>query len=179
MKHQYKTLPLFVLLLVSFTSVSASARYYVETDPFAYLLDGYSIHGGMESSGIRLQIGVFGATIPKGMRDNPIFKPEMRGYGVKLDYSGTTPGGWFAGLEFDNSTIRYTHTDSATYILKTARLVGLRTGYKYEVKGRFYVMPWVAIKRNLSDTSLINVGEDEYQENPWVVFPTIHLGMHF
>jgi len=179
---KYQIIRIFLTSFMLFLSTSTShadSRYYLESDPIAFTLKGYSLHAGIQASRFRFQVGVFGATIPQLARDNPAFDVSMYGYGIKADYTGRRPDGWFIGIELENSTVNYTHQNQGSSQSRGAQLIGLRTGYKHEIGSRFFLTPWIAIKRNISDISPIEIGGDRYQESVWLVFPTIHLGMHF
>lgn len=180
MKWQAKFFrPLALFFILNGTTHAENINWYIESDPIAYMLDGYSLHGGLETNGFRMQIGTFAATVPEGMRNNASFITKMNGFGVKIDYFGQTPDGWFTGAELGNTDFNYQHKNQNMPIERKAYLAGIRTGYKFTFENAFYITPWIALKRNLSDTSPILVNGDSYQENRWLVFPTIHLGMQF
>lgn len=179
MRPQIRMFFVSIMLFLSAGVSQADTRYYLESDPIAYALKGYSLHAGMQTGQFRFQAGIFGATLPQGAKDNPAFGVSMKGYGIKADYTGERPDGWFIGMELENSTMDYSHQNQGTALSRGAQFFGLRTGYKYEMGNRFFLTPWIAIKRNISDTSLIEMNGDKYQESTWLVFPTIHVGMQF
>ena len=179
MRHQVRFFFASIMLILGVGTTRADTRYYLEVDPIAYVLKGYSLHAGMQTGQFRFQAGIFGATLPEGARDNPAFEVSMKGFGIKADYTGEQPDGWFVGMELEHSTMDYKHQNESTALSRDAQFIGLRTGYKYEFGKRFFLTPWVAIKRNISELSLIEIGGDKYQESAWLVFPTVHLGMHF
>ena len=157
----------------------ARANYYLEADPIAFLLQGYSLHGGIEYSMFRLQLGVFAAKLPADLRDNKHFTVEQNGLGLKYDYFGNEPTGGFLGLEYGYTKLTYKHSASGDKERRQANLAGIRVGYKYIIKQQFYVTPWLAIKRNISGARTVKLSGDEYHESEWILFPTIHVGVQF
>jgi hypothetical protein len=157
----------------------AETKYYLESDPIAFALKGYSLHGGLESSGFRFQAGVFGAEVPKSLRDNKDFEVKQRGVGIKVDYYGRNPGGVFYGLEYGHTKKIFTLSSTNEKEERPANLIGIRTGYKYIINDRFYLTPWISLKRNISSVSPVELSGQTYHDSAWQVFATIHLGVQF
>lgn len=158
---------------------SASPVFYLESDPTAFVLNGYSLHGGIELEKIRIQLGIFRATVPKGLRKNSDFEVEQQGYGIKLDYYGNNPQGLFGGLEYGITDKTYTLSAKDIQEKRQANLVGIRAGYKYKLSKHFYITPWISIKRTISDVSAIEISGETYKDDKWTFFPAVHLGVQF
>ncbi|NRA64478.1 MAG: hypothetical protein HRU19_08350 [Pseudobacteriovorax sp.] len=170
---------MFTLLLCMATSNSLQGQAFVEADPFAYALSGHSLHTGLQSHGFRLQIGLFAAEIPDEIKDNDAFEVRQSGYGLKLDYYGTTTKGGFWGVEYGNITASYMLKGSDNKINRGLNLFGVRAGYKWMLGKRFYIMPWIGLDKiiNPSKKNLeIQLAGETYQENEYIIFPTIHIG---
>jgi len=169
------------ILIVTLVPIKsyADTDFYIESDPFAFALSGHSIHVGVEGAHFRFQTGTFGATLPDSFKDNTIFDVDQSGYGIKFDVFREKNGGAFVGIEYGISEIKFKHSVTNTTIQRDSNLLGIRTGYKYRINQTFYIMPWIGIDRNLSNTSTVQLSNEDYKINKWFVFPTIHLGMQF
>lgn len=173
-----KTLPSLIILIIVLFSPRNFAQTYIEVDPLAYAFNGHSLHIGYQVKGFRIQLGSFSAEYPDFMKENKSFNIDQSGFGVKFDYYGKNPEGVFIGLEYGITKMKYSLSGSQT-IEKDQNLLGLRTGYKMKFGKCFYLMPWVGLDRNLSDTSKISINNEEYTPQKWVVFPTVHIGFDF
>ncbi|MDH5544985.1 MAG: hypothetical protein OEZ43_05295 [Gammaproteobacteria bacterium] len=170
----------FIFLFALPLHLPAETKYFVETDPLAFLFSGYSAHAGIEQDRLRFQIGVFGAQFPDFMRDNSNYAVKQNGVGFKFDYSRESNRGLFGGIEYEATIIEYTYGDNVAHQARAADLVGLRVGYKYLVGKHGYITPWMAIKRNLSDISPVELVLNEtYNVPKYIFFPTIHIGLQF
>jgi len=152
---------------------------YVESDPIAFALKGHSLHIGLEGDHFRFQVGTFGATLPNSFKDNAKFDVKQSGYGVKLDYFRHKQGGFFVGVEYAMTEMEFQQTVVNERTNRDANLLGIRAGYKYRMNKTFYVMPWVGVDRNISDTSSVKSSGENYLLDKWIIFPTVHLGMQF
>lgn len=177
MKTHHK-IPLLISLLLPL-GANAETDFYVESDPIAFALDGHSIHVGIEADHIRFQAGLFGATLPESFKDNDKFDVKLSGYGLKLDYFMDKVGGGFIGMTYSRSEKDFTHATTNLSASRDSNLLGVRVGYKYRINEVFYVMPWLGVSKNLSDTSALQLSGDRYKVDEWTVFPTVHLGMQF
>jgi len=171
---------LIVAALVCFPSmVKAEDKIFIEVDPIAYALKGYSLHGGVEMDGFRFQIGAFGLDIPESTSNNQNYKLRQTGVGFKIDYFGDDDKGAFVGIEYGATKVVYTLASTTFTDTRPANLAGIRIGYKYVNKSGFYVIPWVGIDKNISDTSPINPRGEIYNISEYLIFPTVHLGVQF
>lgn len=173
-----KSLALTATLLLSM-SAKAEYDFYVESDPFAFSFSGHSIHAGLETDRLRLQIGSFGANLPDSFKDSEKFDVSFSGYGVKLDYFNDKKGGMFVGLTYSKTEYKFEHLSTRLNEVRDSNSLGLRAGYKYRLTDNFYVMPWIGVAKNLSDKSAIQLSGDVYKIDDWSIFPTIHLGYQF
>jgi len=169
---------IFIVTIIPIKSY-ADTDFYVESDPFAFALSGHSIHVGVEGDHFRFQAGKFGATLPDSFKDNANFDVEQTGYGVKFDVFSKKEGGTFVGVEYGKTEIDFKHASTSATTQRDSNLLGVRVGYKYRINKTFYVMPWVGIDRNISDTSTVDLGGEDYKIQKWFIFPTVHLGMQF
>lgn len=172
-----KSLVAFVLC-IPFT-VQAEERIFVEIDPLAYALNGYSLHGGVEMDEFRFQIGVFGLDIPEMASNNANYKIRQTGYGFKIDYFGERSDGAFIGIEYGATEAAYKLASANFTENRPANLAGIRVGYKYINDYGFYVMPWVGIDKNLSDITPVNPTGERYNVSEYLIFPTVHIGVQF
>ena len=171
---------LVVLVTILFSLCGyAGTKYYVESDPFAFAQKGCSLHGELESSGFRIQAGVFGAQVPKFLKDNKNFEVKQHGIGIKVDYYGRNPMGLFYGLEYEYTKKTFTPSSTNEKVERPANLIGIKTDYKYMINDRFYVTPWISSKRNISDVSPVELSGQTCHDSAWQVFATIHLGLQY
>ena len=152
---------------------------FIEVDPIAYALKGYSLHGGVEMNGFRFQIGAFGLDIPEATSNNQNYKLRQTGVGFKIDYFGESEEGAFVGVEYGATKVIYNLASVNFTDTRLANLAGIRLGYKYVNKEGFYVIPWVGIDKNISDISPINPTGEQYNISEYLIFPTVHIGIQF
>lgn len=169
----------WILVTLALFSQNVLANLFIEVDPFAYGLNGYSLHVGAQGNGFRFQVGAFEAEYPDEFKENDDFDVTQGGYGIKLDYYGKSTDGAFIGIEYGKTTGDYELKSSGNTEEQTLNFVGIRTGYKYSVTNAFYVTPWIAIDKYTSDTSNIVIDNETYRTNSWQIFPTLHLGYEF
>ncbi|MDH5232131.1 MAG: autotransporter domain-containing protein [Gammaproteobacteria bacterium] len=170
----------FALIFMSHSAMaSESINPYVESDPIAFMLGGYSLHSGVEKNQWRAQLGVFAANMPQDMLTNNQFELRQSGWGIKLDYSFNQDKGWFIGTELEATQIDYRLSGSTETTSRASNLFGLRTGYRYYWTKQVFVTPWITVKRNLSDKQAVVLNNETYAIQQWIVFPTVHLGWQF
>lgn len=167
-----------LLLCIPF-GAEAEDKIFVEFDPIAYALNGYSLHAGTEMDGFRFQVGAFGLDIPDAASNNANYKVRQTGFGFKIDYFGDSDRGGFVGIEYGATQVWYTLATTNFTDTRPANLAGIRIGYKYVNKSGFYVIPWVGVDKNISDVSPINPVGEKYNVSEYLIFPTIHLGVQF
>lgn len=171
---------LLIFSLFIFHNQAAANPYYIEVDPFAYGLNGHSVHVGVESHGFRLQGGIFQADFPDSFKDNESFDVTQGGYGFKIDYYGRSEEGLFFGIEYAKT--RVTLKNNGSKAKRDVDLAGIRVGYKMMLNNSWYITPWVGIDRDTSaDDSdrTVQINGERYKLQEYTLFPTIHFGMEF
>lgn len=172
---------LFALLLVSATPTQADLEFDIEADPIAYILRGYSVHGGLIlNDRFRFDLGAFGAEIPEFFHGTPDVDISVPwGIGIKADYLFQGYEGAFIGLESNVSEVTYSSQISTNKAHQTDWNSGVRGGYRFVIGTHFSVIPWIGVGRSLnSPTPAILDGKD-VSLSPWTFFPTVHLGWKF
>lgn len=167
------------LLLCMPLWAQAEDKIFIELDPIAYALKGYSLHGGVVTDGFRFQIGAFGLDIPEAASNNKNYQLRQTGFGFKIDYFGDSDAGGFVGIEYGATRVVYNLLSVNFTDTRPANLAGIRVGYKYVSQSGFYVTPWVGIDKNISNTSAINPAGERYNVSEYLIFPTVHLGVQF
>lgn len=158
--------------------VPADAQVEVEADPLAYALNGYSLHAAGILGPYRLSIGTFGIDVPRFFHGEDDWSVVMRGAGVKWDFLGARPDGFFVGADAGYMRMSYTLEPAAQTEKRNEYNVGVRGGYRLSIgRSSFYVAPWVGVGYSFGDD--VTVGERTFQHNPIVVFPTFHVGWRF
>jgi hypothetical protein len=171
-------LTLAVALFVAVPS-PAAAQIEVEVDPFAYALNGFSLHVAKVLGSVRVNVGTFGIDVPSVVHGNDGWNETMRGAGVKVDYLGSGIDGLFVGL--DGGYMRNTYALTAVDDSEVRGVIGLgvRGGYRLPVGRRgFYVAPWVGVSYNFNGDD-VTIGGEAFERSGVRVFPTMHLGWRF
>jgi len=162
-----------------------SPKFEIESDPLAFVFNGYSLHAAITCSGFRTSLGVFAIETPDFLLENDAFSVNTSGYDIKADYLFGDSKGFFAGLQLTHTTdkIELKEVKGDTDKLRSLN-IGIRAGYRFmfgrkenNYKG-FYISPWAALLYNPS-AKTIRQGNQEYKQASWVPFPTIHLGWRF
>ena len=172
-------IPMLMFLLLF--PIRGWAAGEVEVDPFAYALEGYSLHLILAGEQQRFDMGVFALELPEDA-DNPNYTVYFEGAGVKWDFNGSRIDGTFWGFEYASSTLtfRYDDPSDASPSVETIRQLkqfGVRLGYRFGKEG-WYVSPWIGVsKGRLSEPVVLN--GQPYQFDEWFIFPTIHIGYRF
>jgi len=151
----------------------------IEIDPIAYALSGYSVHGGLSWNHVRLDVGVFGLTMPESMHGVEGVEIKGGGYGAKLDYYPLrrAPGLFFGGQV---SRFREQARDKMSGLETAAShtTFGARVGYRFNITRGFYVLPWIGVDVSVSDRTQTVAGK-EYKPGRVMFFPTVHFGKRF
>lgn len=160
-------------------------HFEVESDPLAFVFNGYSLHAAITYSSFRTSLGVFAIETPDFLLQNEVFIVKTSGYDIKTDYLFGDSKGFFAGLQLTYTTDKIELKEEKGNIDKLKSLnIGIRAGYRFmfgrkenNYKG-FYISPWVALLYNPS-AKTVSQGSEEYKQASWVPFPTVHLGWRF
>lgn len=163
------------------TSLFAKDSYYIELDPFAYTLDGYSLHLGKQADDLRLDLGIFALDVPKfaeeNMYDSKDFDMKFNGFGLKLDYFINE--NIFIGLDGSYQDRAYTHHTTNTKVEKSVYYLGIRTGFEHEISTNLYFSPWIGMWKNLSANEKIIVSNSSVGTGEYDYFMTAHVGYRF
>ncbi|MEB2778679.1 hypothetical protein SYJ56_25450 [Algoriphagus sp. D3-2-R+10] len=156
----------------------------IESDPIAFIFNGYSLHTAYTFSSFRASLGVFGIQTPEFFLADDRFSVFSSGYDMKFDYLFNRTGGFFVGTQFvygrDKIELKDSHERESVW----GYSVGLRTGYRFmfgrEESGSrgFYIVPWFALMYS-PDAKPQHIGAETYAQPKWTPFPTIHLGWRF
>ncbi|WPR77383.1 hypothetical protein [Algoriphagus sp. NG3] len=167
------------------SQTTSQPRLEVESDPLAFVFNGYSLHTAITYSGFRTSLGVFAIETPDFLLQNDAFSVYTSGYDVKTDYLFGESSGFFTGIQLSYTTdkIELKYSEENSDKLRSLN-IGFRAGYRFmfgkienNYKG-FYISPWVALLYNPSAKTIWQDSQ-EYKQASWVPFPTIHLGWRF
>jgi hypothetical protein len=158
----------------------AAAQPYLEVDPFAYPLGGFSIHAGHLAGPLRFEAGAFSLRAPSFLLVEEGWSLRVTGVVADADYLGEDQRGWFVGLVGSVLFNRYTLDATGERAERTLWSVGPRAGYLwYPGWGEhFYLAPWGSAGVNLNP-EVITAGGRTYPEPRWQPFLTVHLGWRF
>jgi hypothetical protein len=169
----------FALVLSVAARSRAAAQTEIEVDPVAYALNGYSFHVARILGATRLNVGTFGIDVPRMLHGNDGWSSRMRGVGVKWDYLGSDPDGFFAGLEVGYMRMRYTLDAVAATETRGVIGTGVRAGYRVPLgRSGLYVVPWAAVSYNIDGDDVV-VGGEAFDRSRVSVYPLLHFGWRF
>jgi hypothetical protein len=182
----------FIIVQVSVAQTPKNANHFeLETDPIAFIFNGYSAHAGYQSGHFRWDVGVYGIKVPPFFSGYDNFNIRSNGGGIKLDYIFKKRKGLLLGVESNISRERVSpksndsNPDNDLTKSFTNVSLSMRVGYRWmlgskskDYKG-FYIFPWVSfVSFNLNPQSAFIQGQ-EYRQNTLSFFPTVHLGYSF
>jgi hypothetical protein len=147
----------------------------VELDPLAYAAGGHSVHVGLGRGRVRVDLGAFAADIPEWLQQVDGFDVRSDGFGMKLDvFLQEDWSGPFAGVEAGllGTTLR---SPAGDHDFDRSLLVGGRAGWRIPLGAGFYATPWLGVDYAIGAGDR-NVGAYRYEQSPWVLFPTLHVG---
>lgn len=170
-----------VAAVLALIPAAALAQWEVEADPIAYGLKGFSGHLGRQvaDGAGRLQIGAFGANVPEAWHGNDGLDLRARGVTAKADYFPRgQPSGLFVGVDATYSRTRFRREETGSQTTRNGGGIGPRIGYRFNIGEHFYITPWVSMgyQFNASDVTLDG---ERFEQNRYVIFPTVHLGWTF
>jgi len=181
------TLSLATLLALVTTSTVALAepaspalRADVEVDPTAYVLDGYSVHAGIERGRWRLDLGAFALALPASIHGNDGFSASFDGFGAKLQYFVFAEGeGGFVGVDASMTRllVQLDGSDDASRQRQVG--VGVNLGWRFPITHGVYATPWLGLGRTVSGNGDGMLGGRTFTMTPWTVFPAVHVGRRF
>jgi len=159
---------------------SATAlRADLEIDPTAYVLDGYSLHGGLERGRLRLDLGAFALAVPAAIHGNDGFSAAFDGFGAKLQYFAFAAGrGGFVGVDAGVSRL-LVQLDGTDLAHRQRQLsVGVNLGWRFPISHGIYATPWLGLGRTVGGGDVM-LGGRTFTMTPWTVFPAVHVGRRF
>jgi hypothetical protein len=156
----------------------ATTQVEVEADPFAYALNGFSLHVAGILGSYRFSVGTFGIDVPRFFHGEDDWSLVMRGAGIKWDYLGARPEGFFVGADAGYFRMSYTLVTDAETEKRNEYNVGVRGGYRLPIgRSGLYLAPWVGIGYSFGDD--VRIGERTFEHSPISIFPTVHVGWRF
>jgi hypothetical protein len=148
----------------------------VEVDPTAYVLDGYSVHAGFGWNRVRVDLGAFAMHMPEAVHKQHDFNVGFDGFGLKLQYFlFTEQSGFFFGVDSGVARALVQLKNSQLAELDRQLTVGVNLGYRIDIAEGFYATPWIGFSRAFGADD-ITLGDKTYDNNPWLVFPAVHIG---
>ncbi len=148
----------------------------VEIDPLAYAVKGHSLHVGIWLDQLRLDLGSFGLEIPEFAHGQKGFTSSFSGFGTKADwFFHRDRDGWFLGLEAGLARVTIARPQEQLAAQHLQISMGARAGYRWTLVDSFYVEPWIGVGYALGAKD-VQLGQERFENNPLVIFPTIHIG---
>lgn len=160
---------------------SAAPRYRadLELDPTAYVLDGYSVHGGVERGRLRLDLGAFAMALPAAIHGNDGFSASFDGFGAKLQYFVQDAGrGGFVGIDAGVSRLLVRREGTELAARQRQVSAGINLGWRFPITHGFYATAWLGLGRSFGGGDVM-LGGETFSMSPWTVFPAVHLGRRF
>jgi hypothetical protein len=168
-----------VLVALMAGPTATAAQMEVEADPFAYALNGFSLHLASVQGSARVSIGTFGIDIPHFFHGNDGWSSSMRGAGLKLDYLGRRSDGVFAGVDGNYMRMSYSLDATPERSKRDEITLGLRGGYRLPIGGGgLYLAPWVGVGYTFGGGD-VTIGDQLFEHRAINVFPTVHVGWRF
>lgn len=151
----------------------------IEIDPIAFVLDGFSLHAGINRGRFRLDLGAFAMALPRAMHGNDAFSAGFDGFGAKLQYFVLEEQkGLFVGVGAGIIRARIQHEGTGLGERQTRVGLGPQVGWRFNLPAGFFVTPWVGVDYSFGAHD-VTIEGDTFDGNPWTVFPTVHLGRRF
>ncbi|HMQ08866.1 MAG TPA: hypothetical protein PKC30_16315 [Saprospiraceae bacterium] len=183
-----RTNVIYFLVLVAWSSLSTQLfaqseqkkGFDIEVDPIAFVLNGFSFHGGYLTGAWRFDLGVFGLNIPGWAHGNDAFEARAIGAGWKADrFFRRKPDGFFVGIEGNISKTTITHKSLEENLDRVEYSLGIRGGYRWNTGlGNLYVTPWLGLGYILNAKD-VQLNGDIYKSSFFQPFPTVHIGWKF
>jgi hypothetical protein len=159
--------------------IKGEAQVEVEVDPFAYALNGFSLHVAKVLGSVRVNVGTFGIDVPGAIHGNDGWSEAMRGAGIKVDYLGSSLDGLFVGVDGGYMRTRYGLTAGDETVVRGIVGMGLRAGYRVPLGWRgLYVAPWGGVSYNFDGDEVAIEGET-FERSAVRPFATVHVGWRF
>lgn len=167
------------IAIASAAPTRAAAQVEVEADPFAYVLNGFSLHVAGILGDHRLSIGTFGIDVPRFFHADEDWSIVMRGVGVKWDLLGASLDGFFVGADANYFRMAYTLDETGAMDRRHEFSLGLRSGYRLPVgRSRAFIVPWVGVGYTFNGGD-VEIANRIFEHKPITIFPTVHIGWRF
>ncbi len=151
----------------------------IEIDPIAYAFDGFSLHAGIAYKRLRIDLGAYAMSLPGFLNDQDAFDVSFNGYGVKVQYFVfEEQTGGFVGLGTGVSNVLVKRVGTQLADTHTQFSAGANLGWRFDLVGGFYATPWVGFDYTFNPKDVTLAGET-FESNPFMIFPTVHLGYRF
>lgn len=158
---------------------SPQLRADIEIDPTAYVLDGYSVHAGIERGRFRLDLGAFALALPEAIHGNDGFSASFDGFGAKLQYFVFAEGeGGFVGVDVGLSRLLIQLDGSDAAGRQRQVSTGINLGWRFPITHGVYATPWLGVGRSFGGGDVM-LGGRTFTMSPWTVFPAVHVGRRF
>lgn len=168
-------------------------KYFFETDPGSFVLDGYSLNVFMspkEYPDYRVGMALFSFEFPdfivdsnsKNANKNWLLKTQI---GTDLYFDRTfirrKSGEWIIGLIAVFFNNHLSNESSPTERRQFQQLsLGLRSGFIwYPLNGGFYLNPWFAVTRNWKLGGENAINGNQYFIQKYSPFGSVHVGYKF
>jgi hypothetical protein len=160
-----------------FARQSTAFHADIEVDPIAYVLGGYSLHAGLGSGPVRVDIGAFALDLPEFFHGNPDFDVSFNGYGAKLQYFPfAEQGAGFFGVDVGVARQLVQRKGSAEMNRLTWVGLGGHVGWRFDLVGGLYATPWLGVSRTFGNDAVTLQGKT-FEPSPVVFFPAVHIGL--
>lgn len=168
--------------LAAAADVATAAPLHVdaEIDPTAYVLSGNSIHVGIGTGKLRVDLGNFALAVPEFVHGNDGFDAAFDGYGVKLQLFpfSDEQHGMFAGVDGGVSRVLVQRQGTDLAARHTEVGFGVHIGYRISIVDRFYATPWIGVGYQFGAKDATLAGAT-YKSTSFNIFPAVHLGYQF
>lgn len=168
------------------------SRISFETDPFSFLLRGYSFHvryQPMFSERFLIGLGTYGMDLPDQIVNLNGLNSD-RGWDVRIRnawlvyaewYASEVNNGWFIGeqIGFQSFDVSLSREVSGSTQFNNL-LIMTYGGYSWHpYKGSLYIKPWIGLGFTDKVDGVNKVGPMTYEVGPLFGFVTFHIGYTF
>jgi hypothetical protein len=174
-----KILSLLFIFLIAATNLCFSQKIDIEADPIAYIFNGFSVHGGLNTDHVRYDLGLFGIEVPGSFHGNDGFNQYILGGGLKADYflTGTQSGFYMgAGTDLTSSRLRLDETGNEKTVIQFG--AGINVGYKFSLTPNLFIKPWFGLSY-LFKSDTVEIDGQMFEQSAIRPFPTVHIGWTF
>jgi hypothetical protein len=167
------------MMIFFFLGIHNSHALDIEIDPQAFYLDGYSFHLGIGEENSRFEYGWYSMEITEEIHDNKNFELSFKGSTLKYDYLLGKYEGIFLGWEINYAEVKYFHIATGLTLERKLITTAPRLGYRFVFYKSFTITPILALDIILNEGEEVKVGEDQFINKDFQVFPSVHIGYSF